>query len=144
MNSEEIIQKRREKEAMKPSLCEVRIPFHLYQVAIREAMGRLPEREREALRLRYLKDYAIAAVANSMGVSWDCADSLIDRGLIGIRHYLRRSRFAHTGPVIEPSDDGGRSNGDSQVIDGTQRFGEVRSSSQIVSQKTISHAEVSQ
>lgn len=142
MNLEEVIQKRREKEAVKPNLCDVRIPFHLYQAAINESMRRLPPREREAVRLRYMKDYSIAAVANSMGVSWDCADSLIDRGLDAIRHYLRRSRFAYTGPVFDPSENADGRPADSQVIDGASRFEDARQAN--FNPLTLNQSEASQ
>lgn len=82
---------------MKEKMCDVKIPIHLYQMAIGEALQRLSPLERQAVGLRYLKDLSIATVASQMGMSWDGADALIDRSLAKMRRFLKGSKFEYKG-----------------------------------------------
>ena len=103
MTWEEIIEMRRRKEAMKQEMCTVQIPVQLYQMAIGEALQRLTPLERQAVGLRYLKDLPIATVASKLGMSWEGADALIDRGILNVQRFLKGSKYEHKGKAkIKP------------------------------------------
>ena len=79
---------------MTESYIAAKIPVHLYQIAIGGALKKLPPLERTAVTLRFLRDRSIAQVATLMGMSWDGANTLIDRGFSTVNRYLRGSTFA--------------------------------------------------
>jgi DNA-directed RNA polymerase specialized sigma24 family protein len=104
MKWNEVIQKRREREAMKENPFDLKIAANLYQLAIAEAIQRLSRMERQAVGLYYLEGLPVAKVADRLGMSWDGADELIERGVASVRKYLKGSRFEYKTPRQTPSD----------------------------------------
>ena len=95
MRWEEVIQMRRRKEAMVMNPFNLKIPIHLYQLAVEEALRKLAPQERQAIELRFLEARSIAAVASSLGMSWEGADVLIDRAVANVRAFLKGSKYEH-------------------------------------------------
>ena len=57
------------------------------------ALGRLPQRQQEALRLRYVDDRSSAEVASAFGLSQAAVDQLMHRSRLNLlRHYTRANR----------------------------------------------------
>ena len=62
-------------------------------VRVAEAIGRLPDDEREALRLRYVEGLPLAEVAERTGLTRDALLWLMKRALKRVRSYLPRDGF---------------------------------------------------
>jgi RNA polymerase sigma-70 factor (sigma-E family) len=60
-------------------------------VAVRRALELLPPRQRAAVTLRYLDDWAVADVADALGCSEDAVKSLTYRGLNRLRHHFNEN-----------------------------------------------------
>jgi len=58
--------------------------------SVREALGKLPERQREAMILRRFEDLSYQEIAEVMGVSLPAVESLLQRGMRALRKNLVR------------------------------------------------------
>ena len=86
------------------------------QDEVREANGRLPERQREALALRELEDLSYDEIAEVMGMNRNSVAQLISRARINLRDELRGTALASVAasspdceralPLIAMRDDG--------------------------------------
>jgi RNA polymerase sigma-70 factor (ECF subfamily) len=63
--------------------------------AIREALGSLPRRQREAVLLRRYEEMSYAEIASAMGVTVPAVESLLQRAMTSLRRSL-------AGKVVEP------------------------------------------
>lgn len=70
------------------------------RLGVREALGALPPRQREAVVLRYWLDLPYDEVARTMGVRTGTAKSHVSRGLEELR-----ARYGNVGPEPEPEPD---------------------------------------
>jgi DNA-directed RNA polymerase specialized sigma24 family protein len=100
MTWEQMIQKRSLKERSTMNFqSNLKIGFHRYQMVLEKGLRLLSPLEQTAVLLRYLKALPIGRVADHMGMSWDGADELIDRGITKLRAAMevqrtRKSRSA--------------------------------------------------
>lgn len=93
MNRNNIVDRRRSKEAAVVGPSDLKIPFHLYQVAIEHALARLTPLERSVIVLRFKEDRPIARIADLLGMSWNGANTLIDGAVEKFRRLISGTEF---------------------------------------------------
>lgn len=93
MNWKMIIEQRRSKEAATIVPYDLKIPCHLYQMAMEHALGRMTPLERRILILRFVEARPIARVADALDMSWNGADALIDEAVEKFRRLIEGSIF---------------------------------------------------
>ena len=89
MTWEEMIQKRRQKESTAQCLSDLNIPENIYLNVFGLEVLRLNALESSAVLLRFVEALPIARVADRMGMSWEGADSLIDRATSKLKSFLK-------------------------------------------------------
>jgi RNA polymerase sigma-70 factor (ECF subfamily) len=60
--------------------------------AVREALGRLPARQRQAILLRHYENMTYAEIADAMGTTVSAVETLLHRAVMGLRMRLLRER----------------------------------------------------
>jgi len=58
-------------------------------VRLAKSLGKIPEDQREAVRLRYLEGYSVAQIAEAMDRTETAVGGLLKRGLKTLRRYLK-------------------------------------------------------
>jgi DNA-directed RNA polymerase specialized sigma24 family protein len=103
MSWQEIIKKRRDIESMdQKNVIHLKASVEVYQLAIGTALYQLVPIERHVVGLRYLRDWTIACIASEMGMSWDGAHEVLNRGTENVLQFLKGSEFEYQPPSPEP------------------------------------------
>lgn len=83
-------------EIVDPSMpADLRLEVDESSALVLSALGKLPDRQREAIILHHYQDLSNLEAARVMGISLDALESLLTRGRRGLRTLLRGLGYEH-------------------------------------------------